>query len=461
MHGPGDKNGLTNSFRWPSETPQSLETEHRRIQTTLPAPTARERLERAADTLPEVSCYQVPVIWDRASGYQVYDDAGNCWIDFSSTAVMANTGHGHPRVREAIVRHASEGLLAQFSFHSDLRTEVAQELLTLAPAGMSKVYFWTTGSEAIEAAFRVSRQWAMRVNPRKSKIVSLEQDYHGCTLAAHQLSGTSPSKSWLPVHDEGIHRLPFLRKGTDPGSAGWDQLVRDAAERTGLVGEEVAAVIIETFQGWGALQLEPAYVQALARWLREHGGLLIFDEVQTGFGRTGKMWGHQHYDVVPDLICIGKGITSTLPLAAVMGVAKVLDVLPPGEVTTTHAGHPLSLAAARENLAVLQEEGLVQRAANLGEIAKPHLDALQRDFPQMVVMISGTGLLWAIHLKDPETGEPSEYLARRLVWESVKRGVMLFHTNRATVKVCPPLIIPEPALLEGITAIRDALVELA
>ena len=457
MQGPGDRSGLTNSFRWPSEMPLSLETEHRRIQTALPAPTARERLDRAADSLPEVSCYQAPVIWDRADGYQVYDDAGNCWIDFSSTAVMANTGHGHPRVREAIVRHASEGLLAQFSFHSDLRTEVAQDLLALAPAGMTKVYFWTTGSEAIEAAFRVSRQWAMGVDPRKTQIVSLEQDYHGCTLAAHQLSGNSPSKSWLPAPDRGIHRLPFLRKGTDPGNAGWNQFVKEAARRAGLVGDEVAAVIIETFQGWGALQLEPAYVQALARWLREHGGLLIFDEVQTGFGRTGKMWGHQHYDVVPDLICIGKGITSTLPLAAVVGAAEVLDVLPPGEVTTTHAGHPLSLAAARENLAVLQEEGLVQRAANLGELVEPHLEALQAEFPRVVEMISGTGLLWAIHLKDPETGEPSEYLARQLVWESVKRGVMLFHTNRATVKVCPPLIIPEAALLEGINAIRDAL----
>ena len=457
MQGPGDRNGLTNSFRWPSEMPQRLETEHRRIQTALPAPTARERLDRAADSLPEVSCYQVPVIWDRAEGYQVYDNAGNCWIDFSSTAVMANTGHGHPRVREAIVRHASEGLLAQFSFHSDLRTEVAQDLLALAPAGMTKVYFWTTGSEAIEAAFRVSRQWAMGTDARKTQIVSLEQDYHGCTLAAHQLSGNSSAKSWLPAPDVGIHRLPFLQQGTDPGSGGWDQFVKDAAGRAGLVGDEVAAVIIETFQGWGALQLEPAYVQALARWLREHGGLLIFDEVQTGFGRTGKMWGHQHYDVVPDLICIGKGITSTLPLAAVMGAAEVLDVLPPGEVTTTHAGHPLSLAAARENLAVLREEGLVQRAANLGELVKPQLESLQAEFPRVVEMISGTGLLWAIHLKDPETGEASEYLARQLVWESVKRGVMLFHTNRATVKVCPPLIIPEAALLEGIRAIRDAL----
>ena len=458
-----DRDGLANSFRWdPMDAPE-IETTHRRLRTSLPAPAAIEKLRKAADLFPEVNCYQAPVVWDRAEGYQVFDASGNCWIDFSSTAVMTNTGHGHPRVRDAIRKHAENELLAQFSFHSTLRSELAEQLLRLAPASMEKVFFWTTGSEAIEAAFRAARQWGQARQPGRIRVASLEQDYHGCTLAAHQLSGVGAEKEWLPDPDGQIHRLPFVAAG-DHGSLDteqrWDNFVVDAAARAGLEGRETAAVMIETFQGWGALQLDSGYVQALRRWTRDHGALLIFDEVQTGFGRTGLMWGHEHYGVEPDLLCIGKGITSSLPLAAVLGPAEVLDVFTPGEITTTHAGHPLSCAAAMANLRVIEEEKLVEYAGQMNDVLGPGLRNLQKEFPAYVERISGAGMLWAIHLREPGSGQASERLARQFVWEIVRQGVMVFHTNRSTIKVCPPLITPEAAIREGIQAIGDALAEL-
>ena len=459
-----NRDGLANSFRWdPADTPE-IDTPHRRLQTSLPAPDAIEKLRKAADLFPEVNCYQAPVVWERAEGYQVFDSSGNCWIDFSSTAVMTNTGHGHPRVREAIRKHAEKELLAQFSFHSTVRSELAEQLLRIAPESMEKVFFWTTGSEAIEAAFRAARQWGQSRESGRIRVASLEQDYHGCTLAAHQLSGVGAEKEWLPDPDGQIHRLPFVAAG-EPGGIqadhDWDQFVADAAARAGLVGNETAAVMIETFQGWGALKLDSGYVQALRRWTRDHGALLIFDEVQTGFGRTGLMWGHEHYGVKPDLLCIGKGITSSLPLAAVLGPANVLDVFAPGEITTTHAGHPLSCAAAMANLRVIEEEKLVKYAGEMGDVLGPGLRELQDAFPGYVDRISGAGMLWAIHLREPGTGQPSERLARQLVWEIVRQGVMVFHTNRSTIKVCPPLVTPETAIREGIMAVGDALAALA
>jgi len=458
-----NRDGLANSFLWePADAPE-IDTPHRCLKTSLPSPAAIGNLRKAADLFPAVNCYQAPVIWDRAEGYQVFDSSGNYWIDFSSTAVMTNTGHGHPRVREAIRRHAEKELLAQFSFHSTVRSDLAEYLLKLAPDSMEKVFFWTTGSEAIEAAFRAARQWGQSRDGSRIRVASLEQDYHGCTLAAHQLSGVDAEKEWIPDPDGQIHRLPFVTAGeTEQGQADdeWDHFVAEAATRAGLVGSETAAVMIETFQGWGALQLDSGYVQALRRWTRNHGALLIFDEVQTGFGRTGLMWGHEHYGVKPDLLCIGKGITSSLPLAAVLGSAEVLDVFAPGEITTTHAGHPLSCAAAMANLQVIEEENLVQYASQMGEVLKPGLLELQDKFPNYVDRISGAGMLWAIHLREPDSGMASERLARQLVWEAVRQGVMLFHTNRSTIKVCPPLITPEEAIREGIQAIADALSEL-
>jgi len=452
--------GLANSFRWDPEKTVDINTPHRRVKTALPAPASIDQLRKAANLFPEVNCYQAPIVWDRAEGYQVFDASGNCWIDFSSTAVMTNTGHGHPRVREAVLNHAKKDLLAQFSFHSTVRSELAEELLLMAPESMEKVFFWTTGSEAIEAAFRASRQWGQLQQPARIRVASLEQDYHGCTLGAHQLSGLGAEKEWLPDPDGQIHRLPFVARG-DHGSSQterqWDKFVVDAAAQAGLDGRETAAVMIETFQGWGALQLDRGYVQALRRWTRNHGALLIFDEVQTGFGRTGLMWGHEHYDVEPDLLCIGKGITSSLPLAAVLGPAEVLDVFSPGEITTTHAGHPLSCAAALANLRVIRDEKLVEYAGQMGEVLGPGLRKIHEEFPGYVERISGAGMLWAIHLREPGSGQPSERLARRMVWETVRQGVMVFHTNRATIKVCPPLVTPVDAIREGIQAVGAAL----
>lgn len=460
----GQDGGLSNSFQWDPQEGPRIRTSHRCVQTPLPAPDTINELRQAASLFPAVSCYQPPVVWDRAEGYQVFDAAGNCWIDFSSTAVMTNSGHGHPRVREAIRRHAETDLLAQFSFHSPLRTTLARRLLDLAPPGFEKVFFWTTGSEAIEAAFRAARQWGQTLDPAKIRVASLEQDYHGCTLAAHQLSGESAAKEWLPGPDAAIHRLPFVVENADVGpvtEAEWDQFVRDAATRAGLTGAETAAIMIETFQGWGALKLDKRYVQALRRWTRDHEALLAFDEVQTGFGRTGMMWGHQHYGVEADLLCVGKGITSSLPLSAVLGSACVLDVFSPGEITTTHAGHPLACAAALANLDVLQEEGLVAHAAAMGEVLEKGLRQLQEQFPAYIDRISGAGMLWAVHLQDPVTSEASESLARQLVWETVRQGVMVFHTNRSTLKVCPPLVTPAEAVLDGLKGISDAMVALA
>ena len=189
---------LENSFRWPSREGPKIETAHRRIKTALPVPESVEALRRAADLFPAVNCYQPPIAWDRATGYQVHDAAGNCWIDFSSTAVMTNSGHGHPKIRQAIRDYVDEGSLAQFSFHCELRTTLAEELIELAPDNMEKVYFWTTGSEAIESAFRLARKWGQLQDKKKIRIASLEQDYHGCTLGAHQLSGGAARKEWLP-----------------------------------------------------------------------------------------------------------------------------------------------------------------------------------------------------------------------------------------------------------------------
>jgi 4-aminobutyrate aminotransferase/diaminobutyrate-pyruvate transaminase/4-aminobutyrate aminotransferase/(S)-3-amino-2-methylpropionate transaminase len=461
---PPQQSILDNSFLTEPEPAGRIETGHRRIVTSLPAPCTAKRLADAARVFPRVNCYQPPIVWDRADGYQVYDAAGNCWIDFSSTAVMTNTGHGHPAIRAALRDHLDDGLLAQFSFASDIRVQLAEKLISLAPPGCEKVYFWTVGSEAIEAAFRLVREWGLRSDPAKYHILTFAGDYHGWTLGAHQLSGESATKPWLPQGDPAVHHLPFPRMTAETAAysdADWqrcfDENVQQLLARGGVTADQVAAVFIETLQGWGALPLPTPYVQRLREWADQHGALLVFDEIQTGFGRTGKWFAHEHYGVRADLICVGKGVTSSLPLAAVLGPADVLDVLPPAEIATTHAGHPLSCAAAMANLRILEEEQLIAEAARKGVIVRDELDALQRRFPDHISEVSGLGLVQAIHVSDPRSADGGRKLARDWIWAAVKQGVMLFQVNRPTLKVCPPLVIPDDALMEGIGALGDAL----
>jgi 4-aminobutyrate aminotransferase/(S)-3-amino-2-methylpropionate transaminase len=468
----------------PQESPR-VETRFRRIVTPIPAPGSMEAVQATDRLFPRVNCYQPPVVWDRAEGFQIYDAHGNCWIDFSSGAVMANAGHGHPAIRKAVVEHAQSGLLAQFSFASEIRTRLAERLLEIAPplakerqgrgTPQQKIYFWTTGSETTEAAFRLARVWGMRQDPKKYHVVSLAGSYHGWTMAAAQLSGASPKKDWLHHLYPGIHRMPFPSAlsgsgagaaadvpgiGEDDADADWERFFRrgvGALANAGVEPDHVAAVFVETMQGWGALPLPVAYAQALRRWADEHKVLLVFDEIQTGFGRTGKWFGHEHYGMRPDLICVGKGLTSSLPLAAVIGPAEVLDLLAPAEVTTTHAGHPLSCAAAMANLEVIESEGLVAKAAATGAVAQAELEKLRERFPHHISHVGGLGLLRAIHVRNPATGEADEELAWHWTEAAVRRGVMLFHTQRSTLKVCPPLVISPEAIVDGIHALGEAL----
>ena len=450
---------LTDRYTEPSLEGVPVETAHRRINGAIPAPETREVLKASRELFPKVNLYQPPIVWDRAEGYQVWDRAGNCWIDFTSTAVMTNAGHGHPAIREAVAAQANDGMLAHFNFPTEQRIELARRVLGLCPSHMEKIYFWTSGSEAIESAFRLARAHGLAQRPGKHHVLTHKRDFHGITLAATQLSGESAAKDWLPTPDPRIHHLPF------PGPPEHEAIDAPAffeasiarLEADGVASADVAAVVIETLQGWGAVPYPPEYLQRMRQWADENDVLLIFDEIQTGFGRTGRMFAHEHYGVKADLLCLGKGLSSSLPIAAVVGPAEVLDGLSLGSVTTTHAAHPVSCAAALANLDVFEKENLVAEAERKGRLVEPAMAEISARFPDHIARHTGAGLLWTFHARNPSTGELDLDLAAEWTWATVRRGVMVFHTMRPTIKICPPLTIPDEALLEGIEVMGEAL----
>jgi 4-aminobutyrate aminotransferase-like enzyme len=226
--------------------------------------------------------------------------------------------------------------------------------------------------------------------------------------------------------------------------------------------DTICGVMLETYQGGGASFAPKEYIQALSRWCKKHGALLIFDEVQAGFGRTGKMFGFEHYGVVPDLFCLGKGISSSLPVAAVVGRSEIMDMYGPGEMTSTHTGNPVCAAAALANMNLIIKERLVENARKMGNLLHAELAKICDHHPDRVGSLQGKGLVAGLHMVKPNSKEPDADLAFHIVEKSVQRGLLFFSPvgfGGATVKISPPLVISAAAVKEGAQALAEAVEE--
>lgn len=302
----------------------------------------------------------------------------------------------------------------------------------------------------------------------KVKILSFEGAFHGRTLGAQLIGGIPALKEWIVNHDPDIVQAPFPNCFRCPrGKAGFEPSCQDECfngflrdvEAKGIEPENLAGVITETFQGGAAAFFPDGFVPRLARFCRDHDILLIFDEIQAGFGRTGKLFGFEHYGIVPDIICLGKGMTSSLPLSAVIGRTDVMDMYGPNEMTSTHTGNPVCVAAALASIQVMEEERLVDNARKAGEILETELEKLRGEFRGRLEAVTGRGLVYALHVVRDGTREPDGYLAHAVVGRAYERGLMLFAPvglGGGSIKLCPPLNITQDAVRDGVQALREA-----
>jgi len=443
-----------------------VETKYRRIVTEIPAPESVPILKRLRRFEPLSLSGQPPVVWDRADGVQVYDRWGNVWLDWSSGVLVTNAGHGHPKIRQAILDQVNHGLLHNYCFPSEVRSAVVEELAQVAPEGLRKVFLLTTGSEAIECAIKLARTWGQRTlgqkvgNGSKIGVVTFHNAFHGRTLGAQMAGGIPALKSWIVNLDRDIVQVPFPDGFRCPDTR--FELFEESLEQMGYTPSMVAGVMTETYQGGNASFAPPEYIQKLRTWCDRNGALLIFDEVQAGFGRTGTYWGFEHYGVVPDLICCGKGISSGLPISAVIGRPEVMDLYPPGSMTSTHTGNPVCVASVLANLRVIREEKLVENARAMGEILQPELRRIGGRFSKHIGAVHGKGLVASLHVVKPGGIEPDAALATDIVRRSVEKGLLMFAPvgyAGASVKIAPPLVVTEEPLREGIQVIEEAVEE--
>jgi len=458
-----ENKGYPNMARQYSLTPRRVppvDTQYRRIVTEIPVPESIPILEKLYRYEPVAMQGQPPIVWDRAEGFQVADRWGNRWIDWSSGVLITNAGHGRQEIVDAVVRQAQSHLLTNYCFPSEIRAQLVERIANLLPSPLKKVFLLTTGSETVECAIKLCRTHGVKVGGReKNVIVSYEKAFHGRTLGSQQAGGIPALKEWIVNLDPGFVQIPFP-DGFWTEDTSFDYFVRSLQER-GVTPAQVAGVMLETYQGGSAAFAPEPYMQALREWCTRHDALLVCDEVQAGFGRCGKMWGFEHYGIVPDLTCFGKGISSSLPIAAVAGRPDVMDLHPPGSMTSTHTGNPVCCAAALASIDLVVRENLAGNARVMGELLHRKLHELKSRTPQ-IGWVDGKGLVAGVTCVKPGTREPDGDLAWEVVRGCIDRGVLMFSPvgfGGATVKICPPLVINEAALRESLQVLDESFAE--
>jgi 4-aminobutyrate aminotransferase len=412
--------------------------------TSLPGPKAAEIIERDRRVLSPSYTRGYPLVVRRGEGAIVEDVDGNRFLDFNAGIAVVATGHAHPKVVAAIQRQAAEFLhMSGTDFYYENMVRLAEKLAALTPGGVDRrVYFGNSGTEAIEAAIKMARYHSGR-----DKFIAFLGGFHGRTMGALSLTGSKVIQRrgfgpMLPVQHVPYAYCYRCAYGKEPSTCNVEcvKVIEERLFQTILPADEVAAIVVEPVQGEGGYLVPPAkFHEELRRLADKYGVLLIHDEVQSGMGRTGRMFASEHFGVAPDIVTLAKGIASGMPLAATIARTEVMN-WPPGAHASTFGGNPVSISAALATIELL-EEGLIENARVIGD----HMMARMRDWPQRFACVGdvrGLGLMIGFELvRDQHTKERAPEIRDRIEEMAFERGLLILGAGKNSIRLCPPLVI--------------------
>ncbi len=413
--------------------------------TSLPGPRAAEIIARDRKSISPSYTRSYPLVAERGEGAIVEDVDGNRFLDFNAGIAVVATGHCHPRVVAAIQEQAQRLIhMSGTDFYYENMVELAEKLCEIAPGGVPRrVYFGNSGAEAIEAAMKVARYHTGR-----DKFIAFLGAFHGRTMGALSLTASKAvqRRRFGPLVP-GVHHIPYAycyrcAYGKRPETCAVEcvKVLEEQVFKSVVPAEEVAAIVLEPMQGEGGYVVPPQkFFDELRRVAERHGILLIADEVQTGMGRTGRMWASEHFDLVPDVMAVAKGIASGMPLAATVARAEIMD-WERGAHASTFGGNPVSVAAALTTIELL-EEGLVAHAASLGDYIMARIGDWPHQF-SCVGDVRGLGLMIGVELvKDKATRQKAPELRDRVVQLAFERGLLVLGAGENTIRLSPPLTL--------------------
>jgi len=413
--------------------------------TEIPGPKARAHVQFdetwTSPSLPRA----YPIVPVRGQGMAIEDIDGNLFLDFAAGIAVNSTGHGHPRVVGAIKEQASELIHYSASdFYLPIYAETAAAMARIAPIkGKLRTYLGNSGAEAVEVAMKLARHYTGR-----PYIVGFLGGFHGRTYGAVSLTASKAKyhAGFNPLLP-GIYHAPF-------GKVADLKWFDDVLFNNLVPANEVAAVVVEPIQGEGGYVVpEDGFLQRLRELCTRHGILLIVDEIQSGAGRTGKMWAIEHWGVEPDILLAAKGIASGMPISAMVARAEIMEHWGVGAHGSTYGGNPVACAATLATIELL-EGGLVENAAVRGEQAMAGLRELMGRHPESILDVRGKGLMIGIEFADPK-------LAEEVQWACFQRGLLVLECGKQTVRMCPPLVASASEIETGLRIFGEAVAEVA
>jgi len=432
-------------------------------RTTLPGPKARAWVERDAAAIAPCYTRSYPFVMDYGRGAEVWDVDGNRFVDFSAGIAVTATGHCHPEVVQAIKEQAEKFIhMSGTDFYYPAQIELAEKLNAIVPIEEeTQVFFTNSGTEAVEAAFKLARYVT-----RRPRMLAFIGAFHGRTMGSLSLTASKA------VHREGFaplvpgvthlpygycYRCPFNLEypACDIACVNY---IEEAVFKRYVPPEEVAAIFVEPIQGEGGYIVPPPeFFPRLRELTEKHGILFVVDEIQSGMGRTGRMFAIEHWGVEPDMVCIAKGIASGMPIGA-MVARKSLMIWPPGAHATTFGGNPVCCAAALATIRLV-EESYMENAARMGRRIMDRLRAIQNEHPAMGD-VRGKGLMIGVELvKDKGTKEPASELRDEFIRRAFQKGLLILGCGFSTVRFMPPLSIPQDLVDEGLAIFEETLTE--
>ena len=417
-----------------------------RIITPLPGPRAYAMVERDRAVSSPSYTRGYPLVIARGEGCMVEDVDGNVFLDFTAGIAVTNTGHAHPEVVQAIQDQAAQFLhMSGTDFYYETMVELAEKLAARAPfPNGAKAFFTNSGAESNEGAIKLARYYTGR-----SLIIAFLGAFHGRTYGAMSLTASKAvQRQQFGPLVPGVTHIPY---GTHESLDYLEEKLFPAV----LPAQEVAAIVVEPIQGEGGYIVpEDGFLERVREVCDRYNILMVVDEVQSGMGRTGKLFAIKHWDVKPDIITLAKGIASGLPLGAILSRPELMT-WPPGSHATTFGGNPVACAAANVTLRLL-ETGMMENALNMGELLQAGLTRLAKRFKQ-VSLPRGKGLMVAIDLLDA-AGNPDGKLRDKIVDEAFYKGLLLLGCGKAAIRFCPPLVIDSDQIQIALDILEELLI---
>ncbi len=411
----------------------------------LPGPRAQRIIDRDNQVLSPSYTRGYPLVIERGEGAMVIDVDGNRFLDFNAGIAVCSTGHAHPDVVRSVQEQAAKFLhMSGTDFYYENMVQLAEKLAALAPGDFARrVYFGNSGTEAMEAAIKLAR-----FSTGRDKFIAFLGAFHGRTLGSLSLTARRPvQRRGFGPFMAGVHHVPYAycyrcayNRTPDTCALECARTIEDQLLKTILPADEVAAIVVEPIQGEGGYIVPPAsFHEELERIAHRHGMLLIFDEVQSGMGRTGKMWAAEHFGVAPDIFTVAKGIASGMPVSATVAKAEIMN-WPPGAHASTFGGNPVSIAAALTTIELLEQK-YVDNAARIGAHMMNRMKTWPARFP-LVGDVRGLGLMLGIELvRDQQTKERAPDERDRIVDMAFERGLLILGAGENTIRLSPPLMI--------------------